>query len=245
MTRWRVAVTRDEPEDGALSQALSRQGFIACLCPVFEEQAPRDQEPLLNAAEALEDFDLVVFSSARGVRAVARARSTPWPSSLRTAAVGKRTAGAVARLGVTPPAIVGESDGAAALWAVLAVDPWQGRRVLLPAAAEGLSLIANHLRGAGAVVAEVVAYRMVPRSAEDIRASWTVASPDAVVVASPAVAQGLVGALGVERLRRLAAVAAIGPTTSAALTMAGIIHQVSPRADFEAVSQLLRTLWRP
>lgn len=245
MTRWRVAVTRDEPEDGALSQALCRYGFIARHCPVFAAQAPRDQAPLLEAAAALEAFDFVVFSSARAVHAITRARSTPWPAGLRTAAVGLQTAGAIARMGVTTPAIVGDRDGAAALWAVLAADHWQGRRVLLPAAAEGLSLIANHLRAAGAIVEEIVAYRMVPRPSRDVEASWTVASPDAVVIASPAVVHRLVAALGVERLRRLSAVAAIGPTTSAALTTVRITHHVSPRAHFEAVSQLLRTLYRP
>jgi uroporphyrinogen-III synthase len=237
-----VAVTRDEPDDGALSRALRHQGFVPVWCKVLEEQAPVDPHPLHAAAEALADFDLIVFSSARAARAVTRARSTPWPAGVRTAAVGPRTAEAVVRAGVQTSPLVGDGDGAAALWTVLAGEDWRGRRVLLPAVAEGHPLLATQLRAAGAAVEEVVAYRMVPRPQADILSDWSAAGPDAVVVASPSVAHGLVRALGADGLAALAAIVAIGPTTSAALAAEGVPHHVSPRADFETVAQLLRTL---
>jgi len=156
--------------------------------------------------------------------------------------VGPRTAQAVVHAGVETSPIVGDGDGAAALWAVLAGEDWRGRRVLLPAVAEGHPLLAAQLRAAGAAVEEVVAYRMVPRPQADILSNWRAADPDAVVVASPSVVRGLVRALGAEGLSRLAAVVAIGPTTSAALAAEGVPHHVSPRADFETVAHLLRTL---
>lgn len=211
----------------------------------MEERAPVDPQPLHAAAEALADFDLIVFSSARTVQAVTRARSTPWPAGVRTAAVGPRTAEAVVLAGVGSAPIVGVGDGAAALWTALAGEDWRGRRVLLPAAAEAHPLLATELRAAGAIVDEVVAYRMVPRPQADILSDWSAADPDAVVVASPSVARGLIGTLGGKVLARLAAVVAIGSTTSAALAGAGVHHHVPPRADFDAVAMLLRTLWRP
>lgn len=240
--RLKVAVTRDEPEDGALSTALRDLDFDPVRCIVMEDHPPTDVAALKAAADSLDRFDWVICSSARAVKALVGARSGPWPSSVRTAAVGSLTADALVGAGATPKPLVGDGEGAESLWTSLSRQQWKGRRVLLPTVPGGRRLLGQALRAAGAIVEEIDAYRMLPRSADRILADWTSAHPDAVVIASPSVATALVEAIGASQLSALEAVIAIGPTTSASLTASGVRHHVSPRADFLEVARCLAAL---
>ena len=237
---WRAAVTSDEGPAGRLHAALSQFHFEPVSCAVMIESPPADAAPLIDAAADLERYDWIVCASARSVTALSRARGRPWPPRLRTAAVGRRTAAAIADTGVEVTPVVGETDGAEALWRVLqSQDQWSGRNVLVPTVAGGLRILADHLSGAGAIVDEVEAYRMEPRETRLIQADWELARPDAVVMASPSTANGLVDAVGVAAMEKVRAVVAIGPTTSAALAALGVPHTVSPRADAEAIARHL------
>ena len=138
--------------------------------------------------------------------------------------------------------LVGDDDGAEALWTALSKQQWQGQRVLLPTVPGGRRMLGQCLRDAGAIVEEIDAYRMLPRSPDRIRADWAVANPDAAVIASPSAADTLVGVLGAGPLNALHAVVAIGPTTSVSLTAAGVRHHVSPRADFCEAARCLAAL---
>ena len=235
----RVAVTRDEPDDGALHVALRDLGFDPVRCVVLEQHPPDDTAALAAAAQSLEEFDWVICASVRAVKAIIGVRPRPWPAGVRTAAVGAKTADALVHAGVVPAPIVGAGDGVDALWAILSKQRWAGVRVLLPADPGGRPLLGRSLREAGALVQEIAAYRMLPRSDDHIRADWAAASPDAVVIASPKVAASLAAAIGVDALRALRVIVAIGPTTSAALTAAGIAHHVSPRADLVEAARVI------
>lgn len=235
----KVAVTRDEPDDGALHVALRHLGLSPVRCVVLEQHPPADIAALKAAADSLERFDWVICSSVRAVTAIVGARSRPWPAGVQTAAVGARTADALANAGAVPAPLVGAGDGADALWARLSELRWEGSRVLLPVDPGGRPVLGRSLRDAGAVVHEIEAYRMVPRSDDRIRADWAEASPEAAVIASPKVATRLAAAVGVNALRRLTAIVAIGPATSAALTAAGVPHDVSPRADLIEAARMI------
>jgi uroporphyrinogen-III synthase len=240
--RWRVAVTRDERDEDRLTSALERHGFEPVSCLVMVEGPPDSAEDLAAAARTIEQYDWVVCSSARAVRALARARSSPWPAGVRTAAVGARTAEAMTAIGAEPAPVVAAEPGADALWTLLStLDTWKARRVLVPTVPGGRRVLIDQLRGAGAVVHEVEAYRMRPRARELIRADWIAARPDAVVIASPSSAEVLVQSVGAEALAGVEVVA-IGPTTSAALSAMGVRHSVSPRADVEAAAGHLAAL---
>lgn len=227
-----VAVTRDEQEDGPLSAALRAHGLIPAACPVLVEAPPADPAALRDAALTLEQYDWVVVASARSVRAISRVRGGPWPPQIRTAAVGAATAAALAEAGVTRPTLVAPAEGAEALLTLLEEVDWVERRVLVPTTAGGRRLLAEHLRAAWAIVDEVEAYAMRPRAPRDIDADWQAAAPDAAVVASPRVAELLAAAVGLESLRALRVVVAIGATTAAALDRLGIDSVTPPHADF-------------
>lgn len=239
---WRVAVTRDEDERGALSSALVAEGFVPVRCTVMEESPPADPAALAAVAAGLDAFDWIICSSVRAVSALAGARTAAWPRGVRTAAVGPSTAAALVSVGAEPAPFVGPSDGADALWTELATMAWTGRRVLVPTVPGGRRVIGDALRRAGAVVTEVEAYRMVPRTADRIRADWQAASPDAAVFGSPSAVNLLVEALGPEALIALAARVAIGPTTAAALAAAGVPGEMAARAEFREAARTLARL---
>ena len=242
----RVAVTRDESLDGPLSSALLRRGLEPVTCNVvFEVPAP-EPEMLERAATSLEQRDWMVVTSQRAVTAVMAARrDRPLPARLRTAAVGEKTAAALIAAGATSP-IIAASPGAMALIAHLRdADHWPGKRVMLPRALEGGRELADAFRRWGASVDQIVAYCTVARPCEEIADAWQAARPDAVVIASPSAARALVQAVGAENLRRLARVAAMGPTTAMTLTALGVPAMVPARSDFEAVADLLLGASRP
>jgi uroporphyrinogen-III synthase len=207
---------------------------------VLVEAPPPAVAALVDAAAALATYDWIVCASVRSVTALAAARRDAWPSGLRTAAVGPRTAAALVAAGATPAPLAGDTDGADSLWTQLrAADQWPGRRVLLATTPGGRRTLAESLAAAGALVHEVNAYQMSPQPAERIADAWQTAAPEAAVVASARVAAALVEAVGAGRLRGLAAVVAIGHTTAAALAAAAVPCAVAARADFgDAVAAL-------
>jgi len=236
---WRVAVTRDEDERGALASALAAEGFMPVRCTVMEESPPANPAALAAVAADLDAFDWIICSSVRAVSALAGARTTAWPRGVRTAAVGARTAAALVSVGADPEPFVGQADGADALWSDLAKMEWTGRRVLVPTVPGGRRVIGDALRHAGALVTEVEAYRMVPRTADRIRADWNAANPDAAVFGSPSAVNLLVAALGADALAALTARVAIGSTTAAALAAAGVRGEMAAHADFREAARTL------
>lgn len=244
-TRWRVAVTRDDEGEAGVRRALEGAGFVAVSCPVIVEGPARDPERLRTIARDLAQYDWVICASVRSVRALAAARGSRWPKRPRTAAVGKATAAAMREAGASEP-VVGEAFNAKALWETLGpLDTWAGKRVLVPGVAAGRRELINGLRSRGAVVTEVEAYTMTARPHDAIRTDWLHADPDAVILGSPTTVRRLIEAVGVDALRELKAIIAIGPTTQAALTEAALPSRIPREATFLSAVEELRDLAAP
>ena len=86
----------------------------------------------------------------------------------------------------------------------------------------------------------------MPRPPDEIAAAWRAGAPQAVVVASPSAARALVAAIGAQPLRKLEPLVAIGSTTAMALVAVGVRAITPPRAEFEAIAELLQRVhaWR-
>ena len=156
----------------------------------------------------------------------------PPPAGVRLAAVGRGTAERLRRLLRAPDLVPDEARGAA-LAAALALRAG-GRRVLVPRAAEGRPELVDGLAAAGAHVVAAACYRTVAAPAEAIAPlgdRLAAGEVDAVAFASPSAVKSVVSGLG-DRARLLAGcvLAAIGPTTSAALAEAGLAVSVTPEA---------------
>lgn len=197
--------------------------------PTIAVEPPTDPEPARRILARLEDYDLLVFTSANGARSFAQLAGKRIPClQPRVAAVGEATARALAEAGIAA-AVVAPEARADALALALVRDGVAGLRVLVVGPERGTGTLPAELRRAGARVDEVAVYRTVA-SVEAAAVARDVAAGryDAVVFTSPSsfealLAAGVGGAaagivVALARVRRVA----IGPTTAARLASAGL-----------------------
>jgi uroporphyrinogen-III synthase len=118
------------------------------------------------AWQRLPGLDLVMFVSANAVAQffALGPEHGPWPVGVRAAATGPGTAAALRLAGVPEEALVepaadAPSFDSEALWARLSAEPWAGRQVLVVRGEDGRDWLAETLRGQGAEVGFVAAYR--------------------------------------------------------------------------------------
>lgn len=220
----RVINTRSGRQAEALDRLLVSEGAVPVSFPCIAiESAPEPEQFDAAMDEACDgSFQWVVFTSVNTVRALEARRDATgrrWrlPASCRSAAVGRVTAAAVERTLGRPVDFVPASEHAAALSAELPVQ--NGTRVLIPGSSLANPKLAETLRGRGAEVTVVTAYRTVP-TAPSTDLGFLCGSADAITFASPSAVEGFAGAMvdssvAPRSLERLV-IACIGPTTLAA-----------------------------
>lgn len=219
-----AVLTRDVDGTRRYAPALAALGLIAIPTPVTASApASAEDRALLTAACRGATFDWVLVAS---VRAVAPLVDAGGPGAAKIMAVGAATADALAAHGISA-----EMSGGTAAAAARALVDRGARRVLVPRAADGRDDALDVLDAAGIETVPVTAYRTVPRAAEDAQLAIgldLIVHRKAAVIALFAPSQvaalaDLLAARG-EPLRAIesAVVAAIGPTTAAALAEHGI-----------------------
>jgi len=214
---------------------------------------PESWGPIDAAIRGLAGFDWVVFASGNGVeRTLERMSALGVPrgalASRRLAAVGPATAKRLEREVRAPDFVPAEAKGAA-LAAELGPRV-SGRKVLLPRAADGRKELPDGLVAAGALLTAPDAYRTVSAPAEALRrlGRWISAGEvDAVAFASPSAVKAVTGALGADRaLLEKVVLAAIGPTTAAALRDAGFeTGAMPPEYTASALAEAIATRLGP
>ena len=231
-----VAITRDEPADGPLSAALDAVGLAPRRLPTTCEAPLDDTRELDVALGRLHEFDWIVCASVRAVASLARGReSAPWPTGLRSAAVGKSTAAALERMGAVPPPVTAGEAGARALLDRLSAEIAPCTRVLALTVSGGRQELIEGLVSLGADVVALDAYRMVERSTSAVAEEWRHLVPAAVVVTSPSAGRVLTRSIGTDELSGVVVIA-IGGTTAAELAACGLNAIVAPRPEFAHVA---------
>ncbi len=243
-----VVVTRDEGPDGPLRQALAGRGVDVRALPTTRTEPSENPAPLNDALDAIDTFDWLCFTSARGVEAVAehpRWRATRTGAGRpRVAAVGPATAERLREAGA-PVDLEGKGFGGSDLARQVieaAGDGMSGARVLWPRSDRARPDLLEKLQAAGAQVVAPIAYRVIAARPDDL--AWFIdalehGGVDAIAFLSPSAASGLAAALGAAGLSHLASgscVASIGPTTSAAL------RDLGAPPDVEATQPVVATL---
>lgn len=227
----RIVVTRAPEKAGELIERLSALGAEVIAFPLLEFLPVEDTGSLDDAIRILAQFDWLIFTSQNAVTFFTR-RCKDLGVSLKrisdrtkVAAVGPVTANAAEMAGFTVHFVSAEAHGAG-LASGLRLE-MKGKRVLLPRSDRARPDLPAALRGAGADVLEVIAYRTaapVQTQAATLERILR-GEVDVITCASPSAFERLGELIGMEALQRLVAkvtLAAIGPVTADAIRRAGL-----------------------
>lgn len=237
-----VLVTRASEQSDGLTDALARDGADVIELAAIRVEAPGDTGPLYAAIESLAARapEVVAFTSANGVRFFfdalrASGRDARALAGAAVVAVGPATANALRRNGIDADLVPERHVGEALADAVIALlgDRAAGARALLPRAEVARVELVAALRARGVIVDDVPTYRTVSAAAEqaDELRRCLREGVDAVTFMSPSAVNSVLDALGDEAaLLGGAAIASVGPVTSAALRARGLAPTVEARS---------------
>lgn len=244
-----VLVTRAREQSSELRKALENLGARCMEFPTISIVPPASWDRLDAAIACLEGYDWVVFTSINGVRFFmerlwAAGRDVRALAGCRLAAIGPKTAEALEQRGLRLDVVPAEYR-AEALLEALGETAVQGRRFLLPRAAQARDVLPETLRRWGAQVDVVPAYETQPASegAETVAAMLERGEIHVVTFTSSSTVSFFIQALGEHRGPRLlekTAVACIGPVTAQTARSLGITPTLV--ADEYTIAGLVRTL---
>ena len=232
----RVLLTRAAEDSQRWALRLAERGVSPEILPCVRSERIDDDATLDRLRDTAHAADWLLFTSVRGVDAIARAIARAGvllPARLRVAAVGEATAAAArAQLGCVPYVPLGGTSLALgtellALWG----GNSRARRVLVAGAEGGRDDAEQVLEHAGARVTRVNVYRTLPTNPATPRRDLAQEGIDDVLLASPSAVAGLLNQARVGGTTRLFT---IGPTTSAAAISAGLAvtgESVTPDLD--------------
>ena len=165
----RVLVTRPTAQAHEWVERLRAHGLDAEALPLIGIEPAADAAALREAWATLGARQLAVFVSPNAVEQffALRPAGMAWPAATRAASPGPGTTRVLLQLGVPRDCIVEPAADAAqfdseSLWVELAPLPWQGARVLVVRGDGGRGWLVERLRGAGAEVQMLAAYRRAP-----------------------------------------------------------------------------------
>jgi uroporphyrinogen-III synthase len=197
-----VVITRPRQQAEPLARAVAALGRTPVLLPLLEisplPEAGEDE--LRRVLAGLASYALVAFVSPNAIDA-AFAHIAQWPEGVDIAVVGEGSRAALARHGVPDgrvrihcPNDPAHSDSEHLLQA-LDLDRLAGRRVLVVRGEGGRELMPDALRGAGAQVQTVAAYRRaVPAPGPELaaRLAGLLDGPNDWIITSSEALRGLV-----------------------------------------------------
>jgi uroporphyrinogen-III synthase len=165
----RVIVTRPAQQALPWVERLRALGVDAVALPLIDIAPADDPAPVVAAWRGLPGLALAMFVSANAVAHffAQRPAGAAWPDEVLAGSTGPGTSAALLEAGVpagniVEPAADAPSFDSEALWARLAHRDWAGRRVLVVRGEHGRDWLADTLRGHGAVLDFVSAYRRGP-----------------------------------------------------------------------------------
>lgn len=162
----RVIVTRPAAQAADWVRRLGVEHIDAVALPLIGVAPALDAAAVDEAWATLSTRRLAMFVSPNAVAHffARRPAGAQWPAAVRAGSPGPGTTRALLDLGVPGARIVAPADDAAqfdseALWQQLTAQDWQGAGVLIVRGDGGRDWLTDTLRGRGAQVSHVAAYR--------------------------------------------------------------------------------------
>lgn len=218
----RIVITRARSQAGVFARALEQLGGEVIEFPTIEISPPQSYEPLDQAIRQIDKYHWIIFTSVNGVahffarwRQIGRALGEI--KGIKIAAIGPETAKSLESMGLRPDVVPREFRAEAVLQE-LVPDEMRGKRVLLPRAAQAREVLPDTLRGWGAEVDVVEAYRTVvaKRAAGRLEELLRQKKIDMITFTSSSTVANFAALFAKEDARRFlsgVAVACIGPIT--------------------------------
>ena len=220
----RVVVTRAREQASTLVQLLTDSGANVLQVPAIQTVPPESFDSLDRAIGGT--YDLLVFTSANGVRAFFERKKDDARSlaGTRIAAVGESTAEELRRFGIKPD-IIPDKFQSIALLPLLDSD-LRGKRIAVIRAESGSDDLIDELRRRGAGADLAVAYRTVAvhDDVSELRELIANDAVDIVTFTSGSTVTNFFDVLSADERKRVfdrALIASIGPVTSQAIAKYG------------------------
>jgi uroporphyrinogen III methyltransferase/synthase len=247
---WRVLVPRTKEQAGSVSQRLRGYGAVPDEVPTISVEPPRNPQQMDKAVRGLVEgrYEWIAFTSVNAVRAVREkfeeygldARAF---SGLKIAAVGDKTAQAIADWGLRADLVPSGEQSAAGLledWPEYdeLLDPIN--RVFLPRADIATENLVAGLIDLGWECDDVTAYRTVRAAPPPAptRDAIKTGKFDAVVFTSSSTVRNLVGIAG--KPHPSTVIAVIGPATAKTAEEHGLrVDVLAPKPDVDALVDAL------
>ena len=235
----RVLVTRSRHQAAELVELLEAAGAEAVEAPVLRVAPLDDFEALDAAADAMAEYDWVIFTTVNGVegllhRIFERGRDARALSGPALCAVGVGTSERLARFGIrVDVAAEGQAveSVVAALGGRLAVD---GKRVLMPVSEGSRDALGEAMAAAGADVRHAPAFRTLAAEDNpelDVYGQLLQRRLDVVTFTSAAAVRSFAALYGEEQTADLLAhttVATVGPAATEAVRRLGVSPAIVP-----------------
>jgi uroporphyrinogen-III synthase len=237
----KILLTRTAEGNIQWAARIEALGGQVVSIPCISCETIRDPATAAALEQALDGADWLVCTSRRGIQAVTELIPASIPDSIRIAAVGRMTQiEAAARFGRCD--LVGEtgnSDGLARKLAeVLSGEgPTTGINLVAATAKPAVYSLEEQLEPLGIIVHRVIIYRTVPAAEKKNKQSLVSMNLNAVVLASPSAARGLIN---VAELPANIQVISIGPTTTRQARSLGI--EVTAEAGYPDLESILEVL---
>jgi uroporphyrinogen III methyltransferase / synthase len=243
----RVLITRPKAQANGMAEGLRAAGYEPVFCPVIEIRAIDANAELDEALQNLDRYSWLVFTSVNAVGIVFRnphaGEATKFLSGdIRVAAIGPRTAEALAEHGVTPDFVPDEYVAEAIL---PGLGDLRGKRVLLPRADIARKALPEAIAAAGGSAHEIAVYRTVAAEPAPEAVAALRAGVDVISLTSPSTVEHFISLARDNGLDPLQLpgdplIACIGPVTEGAARAAGLTRVVV--ADEYTAEGLIRII---
>lgn len=226
----RIVVTRAEEQADNIASMLREAGATVILVPtirIVPEKLSSEDE---SRVRSFYEYDAVIFPSVNSVKNLFSNLAIEKHTGTKPyiVAIGKKTAEAIADIGLAADFIPGKFTSEKLMESLAAFD-WRAKRVLIPVGDLSNDELADFVESNGAVADQVVVYRTLPNDSIDdaIKSAIRSGQFDMIIFYSPSQVKNFINIFGSDILKAKQ-IAAIGPTTKKSVEHYGLNVSIVP-----------------